>query len=78
MYEGWAIKALGQIELTVMFDTCTHPRSEDIVFDVVDIPYPYNAIFGRCLLNAFYAIPHHGFLCMKMLSPKGTIKVLGD
>lgn len=40
--------------------------------------YPYNAIFGRGVLNRFRAIPHHGYLCMKMPSPERVITVLGD
>lgn len=45
---------------------------------MVDTPYQYNAIFGRSLLNAFYAVPHHGFLCLKMPGPRGMIKVAGS
>lgn len=44
----------------------------------MDIPCLYNAIFGRHLLNIFYAVLRHSFLCMKMPRPRGTIKVLGD
>lgn len=75
---GHAIEALVQIELTISFGTGAHARTEDIIFDVVDNPYPNNSIFGRCLLNASYIVLHPGFLCMKMPGSKGTIKVLGD
>jgi hypothetical protein len=51
---------------------------EDIIFDAVDTPYQYNAIFDRRLLNAFYAVPHHSFICMKMSGHRGIIKVLED
>lgn len=44
----------------------------------MDVPYQYNAIFGRWLLDAFYTVPHHGLLCMEMPGPRGTIKVLGN
>lgn len=77
-FGGQAIEALGQIQLPVSFGHGDYARTEDISFDVVDVPYQYNAIFGRHLLNASYAVPHHGFLCLKMLGPRGTIKVLGD
>ncbi|CAN6347531.1 unnamed protein product [Urochloa humidicola] len=77
-FGGTAVNALGQISLPVTFGTGSFARTEDIIFDVMDIPYPYNAIFGRRLLNTFYAVPHHGFLCMKMPGPKGITKVLGD
>jgi hypothetical protein len=39
------IKPVGVITLLVSFDTPKNPRIEDIVFDIVDMPYPYNAIF---------------------------------
>lgn len=77
-FGGKAIEALGQIELSMTFSINSFARIEDITFDVVDIPYPYNAIFGRCFLNTFHAVPHSGFLCMKMPGPRGIIKVLGD
>ncbi|CAN6229824.1 unnamed protein product [Urochloa humidicola] len=77
-FGGGAVNALGQISLPVTFGTGFYARTEDITFDVVDIPYPYNTIFGRRLLNAFYAVPHHGFLYMKMSGPRGIINVLGD
>lgn len=76
-FEGRAIDALNQIEQTVSFGTGVHARTEDIIFNVVDIPYPYKNIFGRHLLNALYAVPHHGFICMKMLGPQEPSRCLG-
>lgn len=70
---------MGQIQLPVSFDHGEYARTEDIIYDMVDVSYQYNAIFEKCCLSAFYAVPHHGFLCMKMSGlSKGTIKVLGD
>ena len=37
-----------------------------MTFDVVDLCYPYNAIFGRGFANKFNAAIHMGYLCMKM------------
>jgi hypothetical protein len=39
--------------------------------------YPYNAIFGRGTLNAFEAILHPTYLCMKIPSEQGPIAVHG-
>lgn len=64
---------LKKIELPVTFGLGSCTRREDI-----DIPYAYNAIFGRRFLNTFNAIPHSGFLCMKMGGHRGIIKVLED
>ena len=77
-FGGGSIEALGQIRLPISFGLGDFACMEDIMFDVLYTPYPYNAIFGRHLLNAFYTVPHHGFLCMKMPDPRGIIKVLGD
>jgi hypothetical protein len=37
--------------------------------------YPYNAIVGRGKLNAFEAILHPAYLCMKLPSEQGPISV---
>jgi hypothetical protein len=40
--------------------------------------YPYNAIVGRGTLNAFEAILHPTYLCMKIPSKQGPIDVHGS
>jgi hypothetical protein len=40
--------------------------------------YPYNAIIGRGTLNAFEAILHPAYLCMKIPSEQGPITVHGS
>jgi hypothetical protein len=77
-YGGKEVNALDKTEIPISFGEGSNFRTEDILFDVVDMDYPYNAIFGRGVLNKFGAIPHHGYLCMKMPGPEGVIKVLGD
>lgn len=52
------IEAIGKIELNVTFGQGDFMRTELITFDVVDIPYPYNAIFGRSVINKFTAAIH--------------------
>ena len=42
------------------------------------MPYPYNALFGRRLINTFLAVVHHGYLCMKMPGPSGVIAMYGN
>jgi hypothetical protein len=39
----------------VSFGAPKNPHTEFITFDVIDIIYPYNAIFVRGLLNTFEA-----------------------
>jgi hypothetical protein len=38
---------LGKIEIPIFFGEGSNFRTKDIAFNVVDITYPYNAIFGR-------------------------------
>jgi hypothetical protein len=53
-------------------------RIEQDVFDIVDMDYPYNVIIGRGTLNAFEAILHPAYLCMKIPSDQGPIVVHGN
>jgi hypothetical protein len=43
---GKRIKPGGVITLPISFSTLKNPHIEHIIFDVVDMPYPYIAIFG--------------------------------
>jgi hypothetical protein len=47
-------------------------------FDVVDMPYPYNSIFGRGLLNTFEAALCSTYLCLKILATFGVISISGN
>jgi len=49
-----------------------------VTFDVVDLYYPYNAIFGRGFVNKFNIAIHLGYLCMKIPALHGTIMVHGS
>jgi hypothetical protein len=60
------IEPVGVITLPVYFGTPKNPHTEYITFDIVDLLYPYNAIFGRGLLNTFEAALHSGYLCLKI------------
>jgi hypothetical protein len=74
-FEGWQIVALGKITMPVTFGYVHNTRTEQVVFDIVDMEYPYNAIIGRGTLNAFEAILHPTYLCMKIPSEQGPIAV---
>jgi hypothetical protein len=58
--------------------SATSTRTEQVVFDIFDMEYPYNAIIGRGILNAFKAILHPAYLCMKIPSEQGPIAVHGS
>jgi hypothetical protein len=53
-------------------------RTEQVVFDIVDMEYLYNAIIGRGTLNAFEAILHPAYLCMKIPSNQWPIAIHGS
>jgi hypothetical protein len=68
-FGGRQIVALGKITMPVTFGFVHNTRTEQVVFDIVDMEYPYNAIIGRGTLNAFEAILHLAYLCMSSPLP---------
>jgi hypothetical protein len=74
-FGGRQIVALGKITMQVTFGYVHNTRTEQVVFDIVDMEYPYNAIIGRGTLIAFEAILHPTYLCMKIPSEQGPIVV---
>jgi hypothetical protein len=76
-FRGRQITALGKITMPVTFGFVHNTRTEQIIFDIIDMKYPYNAIIGRGTLNAFEAILHPAYLCMKIPSEQGSIAVHG-
>ena len=77
-FGGKRVEALRKISLPVSFGDTTNPRTEHITFDVVEMNYPYVAIFGRCLINKFEAVVHQLYLCMKMPASRGIITICGN
>jgi hypothetical protein len=77
-YRGNQIVALGTITMPITFGYMHNTRTEQVVFDIVDMNYPYNAIIRRGTLNAFEAILHPACLCMKIPSDQGPIDVQGS
>jgi hypothetical protein len=77
-FGGKRIEPVGAITLPVSFDTHKNPRTKYITFDVVDMMYPYNAIFGRGLLNTFEAALHSAYLCPKVPATFGVITIFAS
>jgi hypothetical protein len=77
-FGGRQIVALGKITMPVTFGFIHNTRTEQVIFDIVDMEYPYNAIIGRGTLNAFEVILHPTYLCMKIPSEQGPIVVHGS
>jgi hypothetical protein len=70
--------ALGKITMPITFGYIHNTRTEQVVFDIIDMDYPYNTIIGLGTLNAFEAILHVAYLCMKIPSDQGPIDVHGS
>jgi hypothetical protein len=77
-FGGRQIVALGKITMLVTFGFVHNTRTEHVVFDIVDMEYPYNAIIGHGTLNAFEAILHPAYLCMKIPSEQGPTTIHGS
>ena len=52
--------------------------TERIVFDVAEIPLPYNGILGRPALAKFMAASHYAYNTLKMPGPMNIITVPSD
>jgi hypothetical protein len=77
-FGGKRIKPAGTITLPMYFDTPKNPRTEYITFNVVDMPYPHNTIFGRGLLNTFEAALHSAYLCLKVPATFRVISIFSS
>ena len=74
-FKGKRVNALGKISLPVFFGDTSNSRTKHVTFDVVEMNYPYLAIFGRGLINKFRVVVHQIYLCMKIPVAKGIITV---
>ena len=70
--------ALGKITMPIIFGYVHNTWTEQVVINIVDMEYPYIEIIGRGTLNAFEAILHPVYLCMKIPSDQRTIVVHGS
>jgi hypothetical protein len=75
-FDGKKIEPVGSISLPVSFGTLSNAHTEYIIFDVVDMSYPYNAICGRGFLNTFKAALHSLYLCLKIPATLGLFQFM--
>jgi hypothetical protein len=74
-FGGKRIEPVSVITLPMSFHTPKNPCTKYITLDVVGMPYPYNAIFGRGLLNMFEAALHLCYLYLQIPVTFGVITV---
>ena len=58
-----------KVTLPVTFGGELNYRTERIIFDVAEIPLPYNGILGRPSLAKFMAASHYAYNMLKMPGP---------
>jgi hypothetical protein len=68
----------GCISLSITFSTAENFRTESVLFDVVEVSLPFNAILGRPAMCQFMVVSHYWYLVLKMPSPDGVLKIRGD
>ncbi|XP_010239071.1 uncharacterized protein LOC104584936 [Brachypodium distachyon] len=75
---GVSCAPVGKIRVDVLFSTRENCRTENLLFEVVDLNSPYHALLGRPALTKFMATTHIGYLKMKMPGPNGSITITGN
>ena len=66
---------LVQVELPVTFGSRDNFQTENVIFDIAEVPLPYNAILGSPALTQFMVVRHNAYLTVKMSGPVGPISV---
>ena len=75
---SWDARCAGKITLDMVFGTPENYRSEEITFQVAPINSRYHALLGRDVFASFQAIPHYGYMKLKMPRANGIITLASD
>ena len=67
----------GSVILEVTFGFPGNSRSEELLFIIAPFQSDYHAVLGRTAFARFNALPHYGYLTLKMPGPRGVITVSG-
>jgi hypothetical protein len=76
-FEGQQAMTMGKLVMPVTFGYINNTATKDVMFDVVDMEFPYNAIIERGTLIVFEEVLHSAYLCMKIPNNQGVISVYG-
>ena len=71
-------RCAGKITLDVVFGTPNNYSFEEITFQVALFSSGYHALLGREAFTIFQAVPHYGYMKLKMPGPNGIITLAGD
>ena len=67
----------GSVILKVIFGSPGNSRSEELLFIIAPFQSDYHALLRRTAFARFNALPHYGYLTLKMPGPRGIISVSG-
>ena len=68
----------GKIKFDVVFGKPENYRSEELIFQVAPFNSGYHAMLGRDTFTRFQAMPHYGYMKLKMSGPNGVITITSD
>jgi len=71
-------RCAGKITLNVVFGTSENYRSDEITFQVPPFNNGYHTLLGRDAFTRFHAIPHYGYMKLKMPRPNDIITLVSD
>src|SRR3954463_3961187 len=71
-------RCAGKITLDVVFGTPDNYRSEEVTFQVAPFSSGYHTLLGWEAFTIFQAIPHYGYMKLKMPGPNGIITLASD
>ena len=67
----------GSVILEVTFGSPGNSRSEELLFIIAPFQSDYHALLRRTAFARFNALPHYGYLTLKMPGPRGVITISG-
>ena len=67
----------GFVVLEVTFGSPGNSKSEELLFTIAPFRSGYHALLGRTAFARFNALPHYGYLTLKIPGPCGVITVSG-
>ena len=67
----------GSVVLEVTFGSPGNSTSEELLFIIAPFQSDYHALLGRTAFARFNALPHYGYLTLKMPGPCGVITISG-
>ena len=75
---GKEARCSGRVTLDVVFGTPEKYMSEELLFHIVPFHRGYHALLAHDAFTRFQAIPHYGYMKLKIPGPNGTITITSD